>query len=237
MGAVEVIQHHRHTHITDIELAAVVNSKHQGPFTASAANPRLPGQGLHRQITAEVGDGVEGVDHQGIQPHQGAPRVLVVQVAAVAKVQAATVQVQVFSRYGHRQPSQLRLGIPKATAIPSRAGSEIANRRHPSPYRTIPNPKVLEGGIDTPAIALGGASISHRDGLISAAFSQAEFGCHGVHEAAPARYQPKPIDRSLSQAPISLQGSDRPINHRLQRLTRLHGQGLQILCAQDLAQA
>ena len=114
MGAVEVIQHHRHTHITDIELAAVVNSKHQGPFTASAANPRLPGQGLHRQITAEVGDGVEGVDHQGIQPHQGAPRVLVVQVAAVAKVQAATVQVQVFSRYGHRQPSQLRLAKAKA---------------------------------------------------------------------------------------------------------------------------
>ena len=165
MGAVEVIQHHRNTHIADIELAAVVNSKHQGPFTASAANTRLPGQGLHRQITAEVGDGVEGVDHQGIQPHQGAPPVLVVQVAAVAKVQAAAVQVQVFSRYGYRQPSQLRLGIPKATAIPSRAGSEITNRRYPSRLArlaangrwlqgSIPNPKVLEGGVNTPAIAL-----------------------------------------------------------------------------------
>ena len=140
------------------------------------------------------------------------------------------------------------MGIPKATAIPSRAGSKITNRRYPSRLArlaangrwlqgSIPNPKVLEGGVNTPAIALAHPCICHRDGLITAAFSQAELGCHGVNEAAPARHQPKAIDRSLRQALISLKGHDRPSNHRLQRLTRLHGQGLKILCAQGLAQA
>ncbi len=134
-----------------------------------------------------------------------------VEVAAMAQIQAATMQMQVCPRHRHGEPAQLRLGVPEAAAIPGRAGPKVRDGHRSCRrscwgerlgrgwqlQRAIADPKVLEAGVNAAAAPIGALAFAHRDGTVAAPLPHAQLGGHGVHQALPLTHQAKPVNGHL----------------------------------------
>ena len=208
MAAVAVVHHHRHAHIAHVEGTAVHHPKLDG---ASGIQ-----QILHPQIAGQAEDPLQRIEHQPLQLRQLRAGVFVVQVAAVAQVGAAAMQMQVGAALGHRHPPLLGVGVEKATALPLQRGAQIADRigriagilgRQPVVLQQLINALSRRG-------LTGGAPGDRR---VTPLLAHAQLGRHGDHQPLPAGQQPQAIDRRLGQPALAAQPGDRLPHQLLQR--------------------